>query len=370
MNIEDIQPNLDRQRRTVQKKNRLTDINPDNLENIDALETVVNSRLASINSRLEKFLSENPIPNTKTLSAEFDNLRQIRHKIEIELVDLIDDFGNEGLVQIRETVGEKERVVKRRTMEIAGEKRKDDLKYKVVLSSFLHNLCDNLLKEICGSGRYDKGDMKNRGNERNISLAQMQQYLAMSIIRNPKENYPLFEESVERLKRIYNFPNQQSVSLEGGVLGLVGAYHFYQEQGYKVLFATPETDASKQTDLYIVAWGKLAQEGNKEKLAKEGIEEINNLPLTIRKEASKVQVKCHANKDRPTKEIIFDLMTNSAYASEANLRAGDKLYTIADYEYPDDEAHLFFKNQCSGLTNGRFLDIKMHDAKSYIREED
>jgi hypothetical protein len=284
------------------------------------------------------------------------------------LIDLIDGFGDEGLVRIRETVGQKERTIERRTLEISGEKRKDDLKYKVILFSFLHNLSDDLLRDMSNGSNAKNGQAEKRKNERNVNLAQMQQYLAMSLVRNPKENYPLFDESVAKLKKIYNFPDQQGASLEGGVLGLVGAYHFYRRQGYKVLFATPETDASKQTDMYLVVWGMLNPE-EKEKLSQEGIEKINDLSLDIRSRVSKVQVKCHANKDRPTKEIIFDLAKNNAYNNEADLKQGDMLYTISDFDYRPDEAYLFFKNQCSGLTNGRFLDIKMHDAKSYLEED-
>lgn len=362
-------PQLINAKKTSPKRNNRMkpSVRSEDLENMDALEIIVNSRLTAVDSRLSKFLSNNPIPDGQEAFLEFERIRQDRFMTEHELMDLIENFGDEGLVKITRTVGRQQRVVEKETMEIAGEKRKDDLKYKIVLFSYLHNLSDDLLKQACGGKKSKNEKGENRKNEHNIKLAEMQQHLAMSIIKNPKENFPLFSEMSARLSKIYNFSDQQSASLEGGVVGLIGAYHHYRKKGYKVLFATPKTDASKQTDLYLVKWGRLISE-EKEILTREGIEKIDNLPLDIRNEVSKAQVKCHINKDKPTRDIIFDLATNSAYEKEADLIEGNALYSISDYDYRPDEAYIFFKNQCAGLTNGRFLDIKINDAKSYIEE--
>jgi hypothetical protein len=370
MKLEDPQLNIQSQTKNVRKaKNIKVDSFPYEPENIETVNTVVANRLSQIDKRLKFFLSEHPVVDTPVLISDFEKLRTWRHKNEIGLAEMIDGFDIENNVNIKKITGGKQQSVENLSFEISGHKDKDNLKNRVMLSSLIRNFFDRELQQV-STGKKMRLENQKSGTDNisNLLSAEIQQYIAIWLIKNPKENYKLFKENIESAKNIYNLPPHINESLEVAVAGLVGAYHYYREKGYKVNIAQPETDASKETDLFVVKWGLLTPD-EKNIITEEGVEKVDDFSEEIKNEIFKVQVKCHRNNNEKTREIVYDYKKNKAYDGESNYVEGVDIYSISNYDYRPDEDYLFFKNQCYQRSNGRFLDMKYQDALMYLEKK-
>ncbi len=231
---------------------------------------------------------------------------------------------------------------------------KDELLFRTNLFYLMHSTFEKNAQGLCPC--IDGKKVKN-GNEHNIACAKAQQYAVMSIITKPETSLKLFEDYKKVAKNIYN--NEKIFNgIKVGVYGMAGAYHYYNEKGYKVIMPNPKLDACQEIDLILVD-DKNINSGLKKKIVEidwmeiDNLEKMHGIDKELKKFIYKVQVKSHSDSNRPTEEIEFD----------------DSKDKEVDYYNKNDGTAKFFKAQ--GVGTGfkcKYFDISFADAKKYINE--
>lgn len=195
---------------------------------------------------------------------------------------------------------------------------------------------------------------KHPKNFSNILSAEAQQYAAIQIIISRSESAALFNRHLSKGERAYGqqdlLPKNISEKLENGVQGAIAVYQDCSKKGYRVVFPSPEIDASQKVDMIAVD-DKDFGAADREILRKLDYKDLNAIPWHLRKYFWLVQSKCHADPAIKTEKRTF--------------RPGiDK---IDKFDYTSEPEVFFHMHSQSGF-NCLYVDLQLKDALDIIKD--
>ncbi|MFA6106570.1 MAG: hypothetical protein WC745_02740 [Patescibacteria group bacterium] len=240
-------------------------------------------------------------------------------------------------------------------------------------------------------------------NQRNVALAETQQFLAMLIIASGKHSLESITAYAGKIKGLYYDGGEQDLSkdeeddparqLEKGISGLAAAYYYYQSKGYSVIISSPAMDANQGIDLFLADTKRMRHDHVVEqKFDFKNMKTLDETPSALRPYITIVQVKCHADKTgRESKELIYSPQLLADYVEKINhhrlIKYYEKRFGSAgenphgesgengdkweDFEekFRELEFPQTVKIEDLEIPSGfcaRYIDLKMKDAKELI----
>jgi len=334
-----------------------------NPETQEELLEIISTSFLEYEKKISAFFLKYPTESKllKSEEQEFQNLRKEKFNIQAKNLQIIDQFQP----SIMHDLGPEDTEESDGKIDLFKRYEKEQMRFRVYLFLIMHNF----LEEKAGvMRRIDKNGRKFQ-EENLLASADAQQYIAKVLIQHRE-----YWNELKRYRAVaknYGLSEGKARGIERGILGLAGAYRYYERKGYTVRFPGASLDTKRATDLFLIDLKSSPSEiifEQLKSLKEKDFEKLDDLPSQLRSHIIRVQVKCHGDPRLPTSEQFYDSDRGLAYSKNEDY-AEDNFSKGREINQGDDDidANLFFYHQCVG-TDGRFLDLGEDDAISLIEK--